>query len=411
MTHPQIKKVFHAEGAAAAEALETSRRRSEAALHWDFPLGESSLFCLLTLPVVTQVEKIYQQELDIRQSWLNLPPGARGHYIRSLLLNEVMFTNAIEGVQSTRRQIEDALEESNRRSPEHRRFRELSHLYLALGRGDGTIPTSVHDLSALYDRIMDGELDETDRPDGELFRGDIVDITDGGGRTVHRGFQPEAKIIAGLQVTLTALTNSETAPLVSAVMSHFMFECVHPFYDGNGRTGRYLLGLRLSELLSTATALTLSRTLHEDRRKYYRAFTDVEDPMNRGDGTSFAQMMLEAISDSQQELVADLAARDYLLTQLDREIERIRREAAVKPEHAVKILYLFGQVDLFGSPSGTKVAEVAEYLDLSPQQARLYLKELEELGFIVPTSRRPLRLVLSTAGRDLLGLPHPDTVR
>ena len=409
MTYRHLKKVFHAVGASAAGELHLARRNSEAALRWDLPVGEHTLFCILIPELVSLVEVIHRQEVEITRSWERLPPGVRGHYIRSLLLDEVVFTNAIEGVQSTRRQIQDALEDVRGASRQHRRFRELSHLYLALGHGNGVVPTSVQEIRGLYDKIMDGELEEGERLDGELFRAEPVDVTDPGGRSVHRGFQPESKIIEGLHITLMAMSETQHAPLVSAVMSHFMFECIHPFYDGNGRTGRYLLGLRLSELLSTVTALSLSRILHEDRRKYYRAFSDVEDPLNRGDGTPFALMMMEAISESQQQLLTDLVAHHYLLGQLDEEMENLRQSGEIEPEHVRRILFLLGQIDLFGTSSGTRLSEIAAYLELSEQQTRHYLRNMEQDGLVSTTSLRPLRFILSPQGRRLLRLPEPGT--
>ena len=59
-----------------------------------------------------------------------------------------------------------------------------------------------------------------------------------------------------------ALSRSEDIPeTCSALLCHFLFEHIHPFYDGNGRTGRYLLALHLSEPLSQPTVLSLSRTI------------------------------------------------------------------------------------------------------------------------------------------------------
>lgn len=409
MSYLTLKKVFHAQTKSAADQLFEARARSESALHWDFPVGDHSLFCLITPEITSLVEKIYSRELTIQSKWLHLPFGARTHYVRALLLDEVMFTNAIEGVTSTRRQIQDALAEENRSSPRHRRFRELSHLYLTLGEGKGKVPESPADIREIYDNVMDGELSADDLLDGELFRAGSVDITDAAGRSLHRGFHPEEKILRGLEVTLQAMSDTASPPLVCAIMSHFMFEAVHPFYDGNGRTGRYLLGLRLSRLLSSPTALTLSRVLHEDRKTYYRAFTDVEEHLNRGDGTPFALALLRLIFEAQGQLEEDLSAREYLLRGLTEKLQDLQDAPGHGlSEHGFRILFLLGQVDLFGTGSGTKLDEIAEYLDLSSPHSRRYLTGLEEQELIATITKRPLRFTLTTKGRLLLGLTEQE---
>lgn len=320
-----------------------------------------------------------------------------------------MFTNAIEGVTFTRQQIQDALAEENRSSPWHRRFRELSHLYLTLGEGKGKVPESPADIRGIYDNVMDGELSADDLLDGELFRAGSVDITDAAGRSLHRGFHPEEKILRGLEATLQAMSDKASPPLVCAIMSHFMFEAVHPFYDGNGRTGRYLLGLRLSRLLSSPTALTLSRVLHEDRKTYYRAFTDVEEHLNRGDGTPFALALLRLIFEAQGQLEEDLSAREYLLKGLTEKLQDLQDAPGHGlSEHGFRILFLLGQVDLFGTGSGTKLDEIAEYLDLSSPHSRRYLTGLEKQELIATITRRPLRFTLTTKGRLLLGLTEQE---
>lgn len=42
------------------------------------------------------------------------------------------------------------------------------------------------------------------------------------------------------------MTTGNPRNLLAAFISHLMFEIVHPFYDGTGRTGRYLLGIHLA---------------------------------------------------------------------------------------------------------------------------------------------------------------------
>ena len=82
-------------------------------------------------------------------------------------------------------------------------------------------------------------------------------------------------------------------PLVKMAIAHYQFECIHPFPDGNGRTGRILniLYLIQSELLSLPI-LYLSRFILERRDDYYTLLRRVTE---EGDWESWILFMLEAV--------------------------------------------------------------------------------------------------------------------
>lgn len=401
MKYRSLKKEFNAGSKASAEALHQRRITSESALKWNFQVGDHQLFCLLTPEVFTHCERILQLENQILRLWLRLPLGVIEHYLRSLLLEEVVSTNGIEGVHSTRRDIAAALEDGT--PGEKRRFRELSHLYLALARGEAEFPGSPQELRKLYEALMDGELAPDDQLDGSLFRKGPVRVVDARQKIVHNGFLPEEKIIAGLETVLSLERGNQPGNLIDIMISHFMFETIHPFYDGNGRTGRFLLGIQLSRSLSPATALTLSTAISTDKNRYYKAFQLVEHPLNRGDGTPFIITMLDILAAAQENLLEDLHSRTDLLEGLEESIKELGQTSEWKENH-INVLFLLGQIELFGAEQSLTPGEAARHISRSRPTATKYLRDLEDAGLVRAISRRPLGYTLSSAGSTLLGL-------
>jgi len=84
---------------------------------------------------------------------------------------------------------------------------------------------------------------------------------------------------------------SDCDPLVKMAIIHFQFESIHPFYDGNGRTGRILniLYLLTQELL-TLPVLYLSRHIIRNKAEYYQKIQAVRD--NNSDNTAWEPWLL-----------------------------------------------------------------------------------------------------------------------
>lgn len=142
------------------------------------------------------------------------------------------------------------------------------------------------------------------------------------------------------------LSQREGIPeLYVAALCHFLFGYIHPFFDGNGRTGRYLLALQLSRLLSQPTVLSLSRVIAENKATYYRAFDAVERPLNRSDATSFVIAILNLISDAQDGLIANLEEKKRTLDGLFERVQNLEEEFS---KRQLEALCYAAQIRLYG---------------------------------------------------------------
>lgn len=407
MAYEELAKLYHMDASSSREsnsAAELQRRRNAPStydLGIDTTVGR--LFIASPAELSVLMEAILRDERRATKLMQKLPGIARAAVVRGLVLDEVVSTNAIEDIHSTRQQIEDALESLSEKTLLYRRFKELAVLYSGLAGQDAKLPGTVQDIRAIYDLVMDGESFEGKQLDGELFRAQGVDITQGGVKVVHRGVEPESKIVEYLQKMIALTQRTDVPQLISAVASHYLFEYVHPFYDGNGRTGRYLLALFLSEVLSTPTVLSLSRAIAENKNAYYGAFSTVEKPLNKGEMTFFVFRMFELIR----------AAQDATLARLSENVERFgamtstctvffaEHELAAREQ---EIVFTLAQFSLFGAVPGLSWTELSGYVGLEKQTVRKYAARLEEKGLICKVKQRPLRFALTEAAERELGI-------
>lgn len=401
-----LKQQFHASDKDTALALYRARFHSESALTWNFTVGEHQLFCLVTPTMTRSIERIVHHELENFALWGGLPRVAQRSWAENLIMDEIVATNDIEGVRSTRQEIGEAIAAiKGGTSPKNRRFLEMARLYLGIVDGKLRLPETATKLRVLYDDLLVGEIADEDQLDGELFRNEPVHIFDGSNEKVHSGLTPESTIIDAVNVMFTVMADQDVPRLIAAIVSHFMFEYIHPFYDGNGRVGRFMFGLSLTHLLSIPTALSLSQVINKQKNKYYKAFMEVEEPLNYGEVTPFVLDLLELIEAAQSKVTQQL--RDYKerMDQLEDKLRELEQDNSSKMrKHTINILFILGQESIFGSAGGVILKDLAEMMEKSEQQTRRYLQDLEQEGAVEATATKPKRYKLSDHGRKYLEL-------
>ncbi|MBR0288502.1 MAG: Fic family protein [Selenomonadaceae bacterium] len=145
------------------------------------------------------------------------------------------------------------------------------------------------DIRAFYDEFVHKEVtanDPTHKLDGDLFRRDSVSIISVSGKILHRGVQHEERIIELLNVTLRILRDPNMSILVRVTIFHYLFEYIHPFYDGNGRTARFIVSYFLASRFHRLVALRLSLLT---KKKYYDLFRETDAEWNCGTSRIFTR--------------------------------------------------------------------------------------------------------------------------
>ncbi|MGV0423791.1 Fic family protein [Corynebacterium sanguinis] len=393
-----LKQLFHQHSAAYAAEENCRRRESPACLRWPFELGGEEIFIVLHAGLVSTLEEVWRNEYAISQTWSRLPLLARSHYLTGLLVEEILATNDIEGVRSTRKEIEAVLNdpESNR----FKRFREMTTLYerlLADPEDRPEFPRAAADVRELYDALLGDEIDPGELPDGDLFRAGIVTITDGV-REIHRAPLGEESITRRLEIFLDA-QHSQHHRLVNALIGHFMFEFTHPFYDGNGRVGRFLLAFRMLDILSAPTAMSLSHQFSLQQKHYYSAFQSAEDSLNHAEVTYFVDALLGMVRDAQTDLIDSLSLKERQLGTLS---DFLAHSDLPKDERL--IFSPLAQAHLFGPERPVALRDIEQHESRSWNTLRNAAAALEGRGLIRAVRKRPLFYALTPEGLDALGL-------
>jgi len=177
------------------------------------------------------------------------------------------------------------------------------------------------------------------------------------------------ELMSNLEKHLNNPDLSEVDHLIKMAVIHFQFESIHPFYDGNGRTGRILniLYLILYNYLETPI-LYLSRYIVQYKNDYYRLLQKVRD---ENAWEEYLTYMIKAITETSIETLA-----------LVKNIKTTM--AAFKKE--LRDNYKFYSQDLlnhlFKQPY-TKIEFLQQELNVSRVTAANYLNELSDNGLLI----------------------------
>ncbi len=162
---------------------------------------------------------------------------------------------------------------------------------------------------------------------------------------------------------------TEIDPLIRMAVAHYQFEAIHPFLDGNGRTGRVLNLLMLVEQgLLDQPILYLSRYVLRQRTDYYRLLLAVT---REGAWQAWTLFMLDAVRETAQ------WTRDKVLA-----IQRLQAAAAEHMKAHAEKIYSRELVDALFVQPYCRIQNLVDSGIAKRQTASIYLKQLVETGML-----------------------------
>ena len=358
---------------------------------------EYNLFFVNLLEHTLLQEKILKNSSEINYISNKLPQIAIKEIIMKILSNELYKTNKIEGIETVKSEIHSSLKDDKNSNKKSNKLDGIIKKYKDIMENNFKDIEHIDSLSSfrkIYDEMFeDFEKSGNYKLDGKYFRKDTVKIINGLGNTIHIGVNGEEAIEKNIESLIEFMNRKDITFLLKASIVHFFFEYIHPFYDGNGRFGRYLLSLYLARKLDNLTAFSVSYSISRNLDDYYKSFVEVEDVNNYGEITFFVENILKTIKNG-QEMIIELLNDSVMRFKHSIEILDDLTKDLSEKENIILQIYL--QNYLFNDFEEITNVELTSIIgDLTQQTINKYTQELEKKGYLVKIKQRPLTYTLS----------------
>ncbi len=206
--------------------------------------------------------------------------------------------------------------------------------------------------------------------------------------TPPKNYNEIIELMNNLEEYINSDTN-EIDDLVKMAIIHYQFESIHPFYDGNGRTGRILniLYLTMKGLLGSPI-LYISSYINKNKNEYYKYLQEIRNTSNWENWTLYILEGIRITSINTLKIMKDINKL------IDEMIEEIK----------VKLPKLYSKelIDVIFYEFYTKISFVEKGIGVTRKTASNYLFKLENAGFLVSEKIGKERIYLNKKLFDLI---------
>jgi Fic family protein len=316
---------------------------------------------LETTAILRQLVKSRAALQGLNQATLLIPnPGI---LINTLPLLEAQASSEIENVVTTADSLFQHVSAEKVSDPATKEALRYRQAILEGYSGLRTRPITTRTAEELCSRIKDAEMSIRRVPGTKLSNTST-------GKIIYT--PPESE-----QLIRTLLANweeflhqsGELDPLIRMAVSHYQFEAIHPFTDGNGRTGRVLNSLYMVEQkLLSLPVLYLSQYIIAHKAEYYRLLLDVT---SAGTWEPWILFMLRAVEETSDFTTAKIAA-----------IRRLAEHTFDYVKANLPKIYSHELVDAVFEQPYCRIGNLVDRNIAGRQAASRYLKALAAVGVL-----------------------------
>lgn len=316
-----------------------------------------------TVPVLKQLSLSAQTLGELKGVAKTMPNQAM--LINAIVLQEAKDSSEIENIITTQDELYQALTASDKHNPA---TKEVVNYRAAIFLGAEIIHKQgflrLNDIIEIQKTIIKNEAGIRTVPGTVLKNDKTLEV-------VYTPPQEYDQIITLLDNFLTHFNDrdSDVSPLINLAILHSQFESIHPFYDGNGRTGRILniLFLILNDLLDIPI-LYLSSYINQHKPEYYKFLNNVN---KHQEWEPWILFILKAVQQTAKQTIIKINS----ITQLLNDTLSLVMKQAPKTYRKELVELLFEQ-------PYSKIEYVVKTLGVERKAASRYLRTLESIGIL-----------------------------
>jgi Fic family protein len=317
-----------------------------------------------TMPVLKQVSKSAVALAELKGLAKTLPNPAI--LINAVVLREAQASSEIENVVTTQDKLYQALFAKSVKpddaTKEVLRYREALLMGTELIKKRGFLNTN--GIIAIQKELEENNAGIRKLPGTALVNPATREVI----YTPPDDFEIIGRLMGNLEEYLNGDLD-DISPLIKLAVQHYQFESIHPFYDGNGRTGRIInvLYLILKDLLDEPI-LYLSSFIIKNKRDYYRLLQEVRTKNNWEDWILY---MLKGIEETALETIQQINQINTLFSQTQKIVQQ--KLPRIYSKDLIEQLFVHPYC---------KNEFLVNNLNLNRKTASSYLKNLENLDIL-----------------------------